>query len=210
MKSRAFTLIELLVVVLIIGILTAIALPKYQTAVQKSRYATLMPLAKTVKNAEEEMYLASSSYSNNLSDLSITLPGSTNGDTATSSDGLSVQVSTGDNGDYVRVSKTGVNNAYVMYFNKSGTYAKEIHCEALKENSVAKQVCLSYGPVNVTPIAGTNSSYDSYVLEGTGVAAASSSSSGGSETTGCGNDCWYGEMSNTAFNAMNWLRQVRF
>ena len=49
--KKAFTLIELLVVVLIIGILAAIALPMYEKAVIKSRFAEAFTNLKTLADA---------------------------------------------------------------------------------------------------------------------------------------------------------------
>lgn len=76
-STGGFTLIELLVVVLIIGILASVALPKYEAAVMRSRYATLKANVKALMEAEEIYHMANGEYTNDLEALSVDLTGCT-------------------------------------------------------------------------------------------------------------------------------------
>lgn len=75
MNRKAFTLIELLVVILIIGILAAVALPQYQKAVHKSRYATLKNLVTSIYQAEQIYYMANAEYTNDFQALDVDIGG---------------------------------------------------------------------------------------------------------------------------------------
>lgn len=149
-KNAGFTLIELLVVVLIIGILSAVALPQYRTAVAKSRLSALLPALRGAKDALELYYMANGSYppdSQNDFGFSVTLPaGCTNvGTTWSSQCPGGVWYDLLDFGapnvlGMRRPDKTGL----VIWLEQSA-HPGERRCLALASDASANAVCKSMG-----------------------------------------------------------------
>lgn len=150
--KKGFTLIELLVVVLIVGILSAVALPQYQKAVEKSRAAEALAIVRSLRMAQEAYFLANGCYLLEIKDLDVDVPGTDAvyaGVSRRESKWFSYAVRAGGS-ETVIANRLPVETYYTFLYN--GEY---IYCRAYSEKG--KQLCQSFGGEKVTDNLGKGS-----------------------------------------------------
>ncbi len=159
-RKRGFTLIELLIVVLIVAILAAVAVPQYQKAVLKSRFSSLMPIAKSIASSNEVYYMEHGNYASSPANLDVA-------GQATYADGTALALGNNLDYAYVLASRPDANNRYIVYQHHSVNFPNEAHCEALDNNTQAVAVCQSLG---FTKDKGhiLSDAYTTYTQEGDG------------------------------------------
>jgi len=157
-NGNGFTLIELLVVVLIIGILAAVALPQYQVAVLKTRYANLMTNVKAVHDAEEIYYLANGSYTDDPSELDYVVgcnlhpEGRMHYGGYVFCNGFDIDINAGWS-SYHPMGFIDFRLAYTHH-QDHGINPSIRECFAKTDDSVANKVCKSFGGVEVRTATG--------------------------------------------------------
>src|SRR6266571_1772351 len=93
MNRKGFTLIELLIVVVIIGILAAIAIPKFANTKEKAYLASMKSDLRNLVTAEEAYFADSVKYTTNLGTAFSTTSGVVGPTIALSADGWTANVS---------------------------------------------------------------------------------------------------------------------
>lgn len=96
-KENGFTLIELMIAVLVVGILSAIAIPQYTKYMQKARRADMQAVLSEVMVKQQQFLMTQRRYTSTFADLGISVPDSVSnyytGYTTITVNGLSYSVS---------------------------------------------------------------------------------------------------------------------
>ena len=159
-NKKAFTLVELLVVVLIIGILTSIAIPMYQAAIDKSRWSTLLAPAKALQTAQTAAYLENGAYAEDTSALVLSLPGEAQDNKYIMPDAeYSIDTKTASQSTITGQLDTLPNVRLSMALKNPDSY---LFCEAKSGDARAERLCKN---LLAGQKAGSKNGYDKYILD---------------------------------------------
>ncbi len=152
-KNAGFTLIELLVVVLIIGILSAVALPQYRMAVAKAKVSKCMALARSLAAAQERYRMANGEYTLHFADLDVEIPSgyrsisAPNGTWSEQANYPDFSIQPKSDGYYSYCIAQGIHYGYHLDF---PVKTKRHICIARSGDAFGNRLCLSYGGTQET------------------------------------------------------------
>lgn len=161
-QKKAFTLVELLVVVLIVGILSAIALPQYQRAVENTRASEAFAILNSIAEAEEMYVLQNGFFTPDFSSLVLQIPVEAKTKTAAGEysygvgDAFDYDISECEYNDCTISALRGQenNHPYEIRLSGIGHGGSPVRtCHATEEKGV--EVCLSLCAVDTMPTGGS-------------------------------------------------------
>ena len=159
-SKHAFTLVELLVVVLIIGVLSAIAIPMYQGAIDKSRWSTLLAPAKALQTAQTAAYMENGAYAEDTSALVLSLPGEAQDNKYIMPDAeYNIDTKTASQSTITGQLDTLPNVRLSMALKNPDSY---LFCEAKSGDARAERLCKN---LLAGQKAGSKNGYDKYLLD---------------------------------------------
>lgn len=167
--KNGFTLIELLIVVLIIGILSALAMPQYMRAVERSRMTEAVTLLDAVSKAQQRNWMGVNKFSTNFATLDVAPQGATGatyytqGDpvTGVNSNGFAITLYDGEYDEgYAEAVRFNYNKEMTYNYTLVRFYLSEyVTCESSEPNgqSLCADFCGIEDPVSACCSDGTDS-----------------------------------------------------
>lgn len=133
-KQSGFTLIELMIVIAIIGVISAVAFPSYNSYMTKSRRADAKIALTKMADAQERYYLQNSTYTVTVTD---------------------VGGADSDDGNYtlsIAAGADGILNGYILTAtaDSDGAQSVDAKCEKLILNSLGTKTALDSGGAAAT------------------------------------------------------------